>query len=109
MWQVNETFDRDYDQGGYEEKIAGLIRRLRIEARERDMKAAAEWGEAVRVLRKEDHYLLVMIDIAEGKIPEARLYSRNASLNRLLTLVAVGFGLFLVCAILLMAILKFKS
>jgi hypothetical protein len=66
--EVNEEFDRDYNQAEYEEKIAGLIRGLRANARERDTTELANWNEAVRTLRNEDHYLLVMIDVAGGSI-----------------------------------------
>jgi len=108
IWEVNETFDREYDQSEYEDKIANLIRSLRAEARERNTKEYAEWESAVRVLRSDDHYLLVMIDVADGKVAPVRLYSRNASLKRLLKLAAVGFGLFLICAAIFMGYLILK-
>ena len=62
MPEINEEFDRHYDQSEYERKIAKLVRGARgrqwQEGHERD------WKEAVRVLGKEDHYLLVLIDAA---------------------------------------------
>lgn len=108
IWEVNAAFDREYDQAEYEEKIAKLIRSLRAEARERDTNESATWEQAVRVLRTEDHYLLVMIDVADGRITPVGLPSRDASLKRLLKLFAVGFGLFLVCAIIFMGFLILK-
>jgi len=106
--EVNEEFDRDYNQAEYEEKIAGLIRGLRANARERDTTELANWNEAVRTLRNEDHYLLVMIDVAGGSIAPVGVSSREKSLQRLLKLFAVGFGLFLVVASLLMGYLFLK-
>ena len=64
MTTVYEDFDREYDQNKYEKKIAKLIRK----AAKRDRKESSDeydvWWAAVRVLRREDHYILVMIGIA---------------------------------------------
>jgi len=108
IWEVNEEFDRDYDQVKYEGKIAGLIRGLSDNARERDTTELANWNEAVRTLRNEDHYLLVMIDVAGGSIAPVGVSSREESLQRLLKLFVLGFGLFLVVASLLMGYLFLK-
>ena len=108
IWEVNEEFDRDYDQVKYEGKIAGLIRGLSANARERDTTELANWNEAVRTLRNEDHYLLVMIDVAGGSIAPVGVSSREESLQRLLKLFVLGFGLFLVVASLLMGYLFLK-
>jgi hypothetical protein len=62
---VSEDFGRDYDQSAYERKIAKLIR----QAAKRDYKESREeyeaWWSAIRFLKKEDHYILVMIAIAD--------------------------------------------
>jgi hypothetical protein len=106
--EVNAAFDRDYDQAEYEQKIAKLIRSLRAEARKRNTRELAEWEEAVRVLRQEDHYLLVMVDIADGAIVNSVLGPRDRSLDRLVKLLMVGFGLFLLCAAIFMGYLVLK-
>jgi hypothetical protein len=57
--EVNEAFDRDYDMPEYEAKIGELSRRAHVRA-----DGAGEldrWNEAVRVLGREDHYLLVLL------------------------------------------------
>ncbi len=64
--EVNEAFDREYDQAEYERKIANLIRKLATRARAEDREELDAWTEAVRTLKKEDHYLLVMIAAAEA-------------------------------------------
>jgi hypothetical protein len=65
MPAVSEDFDRDYDQSKYEKKIAKLIRK----AAKRDYKESREqydaWWPAIRFLKKEDHYISVMIRIAD--------------------------------------------
>jgi hypothetical protein len=60
--EVSEAFDRDYDQPDYERKIRALVRHLRDRLRKTDPDDLKTWDDAVRALRKEDHYLLVLID-----------------------------------------------
>jgi hypothetical protein len=108
IWEVNAAFDRDYDQAEYEQKIAKLIRSLRAEARKRNTRELAAWEEAVHVLRQEDHYLLVMIDVADRGIVDSVLGPRDGSLDRLVKLLIIGFGLFLLCAAIFMGYLVLK-
>ena len=61
---VNDVFDRDYDQATYEAKIAALVRKIQATNGAAGGEQADAWDEALRILRKEDHYLLVMIDQA---------------------------------------------
>jgi hypothetical protein len=64
MMAVSEQFDSEYDQNEYEKKIAKLIGK----AAKHDLKESREeydaWWSAIRFLKKEDHYILVMIGIA---------------------------------------------
>ncbi|MGH9518148.1 MAG: hypothetical protein ACRD2D_00800, partial [Terriglobales bacterium] len=65
MMQVNSEFDRTYDQDAYESKIGQIIRRIHDQP---DSDREDErWGKAVQLLRKEDHYLEVLIDGAFRK------------------------------------------
>ncbi len=105
MLEVNRTFESEYDDGEYERKIAGLVRGLRTEASERNTNELVAWDEAVRILSSEDHYLLVLIGIADGKFNSAGSGDPEACGRRLLKLVVLGFGLFLVCAAILMGVL----
>lgn len=57
---ANEAFDRECDREEYEQKIAGLIRKLYTDARANDQGELEAWEEAVRILREEDHYILEM-------------------------------------------------
>ncbi len=63
---VAEEFDREYDPAAYEAKIAKIIRQVRAKDRKNQPDEFAAWNEAVRTIRREDHYLLVMIDQAEA-------------------------------------------
>ena len=86
MWEVNEAFNRDYDQPTYEAKIGGLARRAldRSVGREEQRK----WNEAVGTLRREDHYLLVLID-AGKRSTSSLLFDRVKLILTALLVVAV--------------------
>ncbi len=60
MLSVNEEFERDYDQDEYEQKIAGLARRIEARNRAENPDADEAWNEALRMLSEEDHYLIVL-------------------------------------------------
>lgn len=66
--KVSEAFDREYDHDEYEKKITSLIRNARTRARKEDRQKFKTWSDAIRVLAKEDHYLVVMIEPAGGDL-----------------------------------------
>lgn len=59
IWEVNQSFERDYDQAAYETKIVELAHKARTRAAVADELEA--WNGAVRVLKREDHYLIVLL------------------------------------------------
>lgn len=59
MWDVHEAFEKDYDTPTYEAKIARIAAMAR--ARASATGDLDTWTEAVRVLQREDHYLLVLL------------------------------------------------
>jgi hypothetical protein len=61
IMSVNEAFERDYDQDSYEKKIKKLVRDARTRARKEAPQDVKSWSEAIRILRKEDHYISVML------------------------------------------------
>ncbi len=61
---VSETFDREYNQDEYERKITRLINAAAAHAYQHAEQYDL-WWDAVRLLRKEDHYILVMFDNAD--------------------------------------------
>ena len=109
MREVNEVFERDYDAGEYEQNIGGLISAFRAEARARNSKEREAWDEAVKVLEREDHYLIVLIGVADGRFKPVGVGDPEASWRRLLKLAGWGVGLFLVCAVVLMVGLFLQS
>src|SRR5437867_1525312 len=63
MMEVYEEFDREYDQDEYEKKITLLARNVVKHDLSESPEKYEAWRAAVRVLEKEDHYILVAIDV----------------------------------------------
>jgi hypothetical protein len=64
IMQVNEEFDSKYNQKSYETKIERLIRHASKRLRKENPARLQSWAAAIRILKKEDHYILVMFDAA---------------------------------------------
>src|SRR5579863_3872291 len=64
MTAVYEEFDREYDQDRYEKKIAHLLKKADKHARKESRDEYDKWWAAVRRLKREDHYISVMIRLA---------------------------------------------
>lgn len=62
IYEVNEQFDREYDASVYEKKIAGLLRNAHRRILKESPDGESRWKRAIADLRKEEHYLLVMVD-----------------------------------------------
>lgn len=62
--EVNTKFESDYDADEYEGKIAQLLQNARAKDRQLSPDREQEWKEALDALKKEDHYILVMADLA---------------------------------------------
>src|SRR5207302_5642125 len=60
---LNEEFESQYDTPEYEAKISRLLRHAYKRLKQEDPERAREWDEAIRVLRRGDHYVLVFVDI----------------------------------------------
>jgi len=60
--EINEEFERLYDESEYEAKIAGLIQNLLRRAKAENEDDFELWKKAEDKLREGDYYILVMID-----------------------------------------------
>lgn len=60
MAEVDAAFNREYNQAEYERKIKKLVRAARKRAGRENPEEQRAWSDAIRRLRKEDHYLSVM-------------------------------------------------
>lgn len=63
--ELSAAFDRQYDMPAYEQKIASLIRGAYKHARAEPKSEVEAWQDAIRTVEKEDHYILVMIRMAD--------------------------------------------
>ena len=62
--EVNAEFERSYDQGEYERKIAGLARAIEAQLKGVDDQERDAWYGAIQKLSEGDHYLLVLLNPA---------------------------------------------
>jgi hypothetical protein len=67
--EVNDEFEREYDRNKYERKVAKLIRNTDKRMRKESAEEYKLWWCAIRFLRKEDHYISVMVQIAGIRPP----------------------------------------
>jgi hypothetical protein len=65
--ELNAAFERECDSAEYETKMAGLLQRAYARLKRENLSPARTWDEAVRELRKGDHYLLVLLDYATSR------------------------------------------
>ena len=61
---VNDEFDRNYDQDVYEKKVSQLIKKAVSRARQDQREEFEAWTAAIRRLSKDDRHLLVMVERA---------------------------------------------
>jgi hypothetical protein len=83
IMEVNDAFERKYEQEEYEEKVGGLAQSYREWAGKADPSELEAWDEAVRAISDEDHYLLVLLN--------ARKRSADSPLADRLKLIALAF------------------
>lgn len=62
IWETNAAFERDYDEGDYERKIAGLVRAIEARLAGADRQESDTWHAAIEKLSEGDHHLLVLIN-----------------------------------------------
>jgi hypothetical protein len=99
-YQLNEEFEAKYDNEEYEAKVSQLLRRARTRLEKENPQAARLWDEAVGVLRKGDHYILILLGVSSIiERPPLDLWKFNDILKLIGTAVLlVGVGLALVIA-----------
>ena len=61
IYDINAEFERDYNSDEYETKIAHLLKNARLRDGEESPAREREWKDALDALKKEDHYILVMV------------------------------------------------
>ena len=91
--EVNEAFERECVEWDYENKIWNLSQRFCKDARKNNRAALDAWNDAVRVLKQEDHYLLILIKKpTRVTVEEPLTWRRFLALLRMGFLIAVSLG-----------------
>jgi hypothetical protein len=60
--ELNDEFETQYETKEYETKISQLLHHAYRRLKEENPEQVRNWDQAIRTLRKGDHYLLVMVD-----------------------------------------------
>lgn len=60
--ELNDEFEGQYDTGKYEVKISQLLHHAHKRLKDGDPEKLRNWNQAIRTLRKGDHYILVLLD-----------------------------------------------
>ncbi len=62
--KLNDDFESEYDREEYEAKVSGLLHHAYKRLRKENDVARRNWDQAIKCLRRGDHYLLVMWDMS---------------------------------------------
>jgi ATP-dependent helicase/DNAse subunit B len=91
IMEVNDQFDRECDQDEYEEKITALVSKAAQHDRKQSGEKYDAWWDAIRLLEKQDHYILVMIRAAglRPRFDQLKLFIVGLAIAA--ALVAAGF------------------
>lgn len=60
--ELNDEFEAEYDTEEYEAKISRLLHHAHERLKDENAEHLRNWNEAVRTLRKGDHYILILLD-----------------------------------------------
>ena len=77
--ELNDEFEAEYDSNDYEAKISKLMHHAKARIRKENPETARRWNEALRELKKGDHYILVLCG-GEPRIGAGKLSSGSLKL-----------------------------
>jgi hypothetical protein len=58
--QLNDDFEAEYEMAPYEAKMSKLLHRAYARIKKENPETARTWNESIRILKKGDHYILVL-------------------------------------------------
>ncbi len=88
--ELNDDFEQEYDTPEYEAKISRLLHHAYKRLKPEDPEGVRQWNEAMRVLRKGDHYILVLWDTETASDHPVRDFFKPFGIG---LLIAVGFAI----------------
>jgi hypothetical protein len=92
---LNDEFEQEYDTPEYEPKISRLLHNAHKRLKQEDPEKLRQWNEAMRVLNKGDHYILVLWDTEPSSDHPVRDFFKPFGIG---VLIAVGFAIAIVIA-----------
>jgi hypothetical protein len=88
---LNTEFEAQYNSEEYEPKIARLLKNAYSQIRKENQDQKRNWDEAIRVLQKGDHYILVLWDISPPSEHPTRDFFKHMGIGVLIAiLIAIG-------------------
>ena len=94
--ELNDEFEAEYETAEYEIKISRLLHHAYKRLKNENPERKHDWDDAIRTLRKGDHYFLVLWDI---KLPSEHRIRDFFTLLGTGLLVAAGFGVAIIWAV----------
>jgi hypothetical protein len=89
--ELNEEFEAQYDIADYETKISRLLHHAYDRLKLEDPEGKRTWDQAIRTLRKGDHYFLVLWDIKPRSEHPTRDFFKLLGVGMLIA-VAIGIA-----------------
>jgi hypothetical protein len=86
---LNEAFEAEYDTDEYEAKVSQLMHHAYRRIKRENHETNRRWNEAIRTLRKGDHYLVVLWDQGPQERPS---YDSLKLLGIALLVIVLGLG-----------------
>jgi hypothetical protein len=66
--QLNDDFEAEYEMAAYEAKMSKLLHRAYARVKKENPETARTWNESIRILKKGDHYILVLWGVNDTNI-----------------------------------------
>ena len=95
IYEVNAEFERDYDSDEYEAKIAGLLKKARGRDSRSHPGSEHEWRDALDALKKEDHYIIVLLYCAFPEFRKSLLPTHRV--RDYMIYIAIGIAVVFAC------------
>lgn len=71
--QLNDEFEAEYETAAYEAKVSKLLHHAYARLKKENPESARLWDQSIRLLRKGDHYILVLWDQTSERPPHDSL------------------------------------
>lgn len=92
--ELNEEFEAQYDTSEYETKISRLLHHAYDRLKLEDPEGKRTWDQAIRTLRRGDHYFLVLWDIKPTSEHPTRDFFKLLGVGMLIAVGMVIAGVF---------------